>query len=46
MEVSGFNINLTSDQPEALAAFYRDVIQLPPDPDIGGRPSMSAAAPC
>ncbi len=29
MEVTSFNINLTSDDPERLYAFYRDVVELP-----------------
>jgi predicted enzyme related to lactoylglutathione lyase len=34
MDVTEFNINLTSEQPEALIAWYRDVLQLPPS-DMG-----------
>jgi predicted enzyme related to lactoylglutathione lyase len=30
MEVSEFSLNLTSEHPERLIAFYRDVVQLPP----------------
>jgi predicted enzyme related to lactoylglutathione lyase len=32
MNIDGFTINITSDQPERMVAFYRDVLQLPPDP--------------
>jgi len=35
MEISGFTINLTSEQPEQMAAFYRDVVQLSPMPEMG-----------
>lgn len=29
MRVSSFNINITSEQPEWLPTFYRDVVGLP-----------------
>jgi predicted enzyme related to lactoylglutathione lyase len=29
MNVTSFNINITSEQPERLIAFYRDVVGLP-----------------
>lgn len=35
MEVQSFAVNLTSEQPEPLFAFYRDVVGLPPQPDMG-----------
>jgi len=35
MEVGQFGINLTSEQPEKLQAFYRDVVGLPKRPDMG-----------
>ena len=35
MQPSGFAINLTSDQPEKLLEFYRDVVGLPKNPDMG-----------
>jgi predicted enzyme related to lactoylglutathione lyase len=35
MQISGFNINVTSEQPETLAAWYRDVLELPPVPEMG-----------
>jgi predicted enzyme related to lactoylglutathione lyase len=35
MKVTSFNINITSEDPERLAAFYRDVVGLPPHPVMG-----------
>lgn len=35
MALLRFNINLTSERPERLIAFYRDVLQLTPEPEIG-----------
>jgi predicted enzyme related to lactoylglutathione lyase len=35
MQVQGFIFNLTSEQPERLTAFYRDVVQLPPAEGMG-----------
>jgi predicted enzyme related to lactoylglutathione lyase len=35
MKPSSFIVNVTSDQPQTLAAFYRDIVQLPPNPVIG-----------
>lgn len=35
MQVTNFNINITSDDPRRLIAFYRDVLQLPPYAEIG-----------
>jgi len=35
MDVSGFILNLTSEQPERLQAFYQDVVGLPPHPEMG-----------
>ena len=35
MNVTSFNINITSDQPERLAAFYRDVVGLPQNAQMG-----------
>jgi predicted enzyme related to lactoylglutathione lyase len=35
MKVNSFVINVTSEQPERLKAFYRDVVQLPPNPQLG-----------
>lgn len=35
MQLAGFNINITSEQPDVLAAWYRDVLELPPVPEMG-----------
>ena len=35
MKVSSLVINVTSEQPERLVAFYRDVVGLAPNPQIG-----------
>ena len=35
MDVTSFNINTNSTDPERLHAFYRDVIGLPENPDLG-----------
>lgn len=35
MQVTSFNINITSENPERLTAFYRDVVGLPPHPVMG-----------
>ena len=35
MQVGHFAINLTSDQPERLMQFYRDVVALPPQQGMG-----------
>jgi predicted enzyme related to lactoylglutathione lyase len=35
MQVTSFNINVTSEQPERLIAFYRDVVQLPVETGMG-----------
>jgi len=44
MEVAQFGINLTSEQPEKLMAFYRDVVGLPKRPEMGdGAFAMGAA---
>ena len=29
MKLSGFNINITSEQPQVVGAWYRDVLELP-----------------
>jgi predicted enzyme related to lactoylglutathione lyase len=36
VNITSFNINLTSEQPDALNAFYRDVIGLPEKPEAEG----------
>ena len=35
MKVSSFILNVTSEQPERLKAFFRDTVQLEPHPQIG-----------
>jgi predicted enzyme related to lactoylglutathione lyase len=35
VQVDGFILNITSEDPERLVAFYRDVLQLPLDPSVG-----------
>jgi predicted enzyme related to lactoylglutathione lyase len=35
MAVTSFNVNITSEEPERLKAFYRDVIGLRPTPELG-----------
>ena len=35
MQVTSFNINITSEQPGELIQFYRDVVGLPPNPAMG-----------
>jgi predicted enzyme related to lactoylglutathione lyase len=35
MNVTGFNVNVTSEQPDRLKDFYREVLGLKPNPDYG-----------
>lgn len=35
MEVTGFIVNVNSEDPHALGSFYRDVVGLPVDEQIG-----------
>ena len=35
MKTTSFIVNVTTDQPEVLTAFYRDVVQLAQNPNIG-----------
>lgn len=35
MQVDGFLINITSESPERMIAFYRDVLKLPQNKDMG-----------
>lgn len=35
MKIESFNVNITSEQPERLQAFYREVIGLKPNPEFG-----------
>jgi predicted enzyme related to lactoylglutathione lyase len=32
MQITGFTLNITSELPERMVAFYRDVLKLPADP--------------
>lgn len=42
MKPTGFVVNVTSDQPQKLVEFYRDVVQLPPNPQIGDEAFLMA----
>lgn len=35
MNVTGLVVNVNSADPARLTAFYRDVVRLPPDPNVG-----------
>ncbi len=35
MKIASFLLNITSDNPDRLIAFYRDTLGLEPNPDIG-----------
>lgn len=35
MKPTSFIVNITSEAPDKLIAFYRDVVGLPPNPNIG-----------
>ena len=35
MKTTGFIVNVTSDNPDRLKKFYSEVVQLPPNPNIG-----------
>jgi predicted enzyme related to lactoylglutathione lyase len=35
MKVNSFLLNLTSEDPERMKAFYRDTVGLEPNPDMG-----------
>jgi predicted enzyme related to lactoylglutathione lyase len=35
MKPTSFIVNVTSESPDKLIAFYRDVVELPPNPNIG-----------
>jgi predicted enzyme related to lactoylglutathione lyase len=41
LKVNRFNVNLTSEDPERLRTFYRDVVGLPPHP-AGGPAAFDA----
>lgn len=36
MDIASFNVNITTDQPERMTAFYRDVVGLPVNEQTGG----------
>lgn len=35
MNVTSFNVNVTSEHPDRLAAFYRDIVGLEVEPNMG-----------
>lgn len=35
MKPTSFIVNITSEEPDRVKAFYRDVLELPPNPEIG-----------
>lgn len=35
MEIQNFHVQVTSENPDRLKAFYRDTVGLPPVPDMG-----------
>ena len=35
MQVNQFILNITSEDPQRLGAFYRDVVKLEPNPQVG-----------
>jgi predicted enzyme related to lactoylglutathione lyase len=43
MNVTSFIINVTSEEPARLAEFYKNVVQLPPKPEIGEDFAFDAA---
>ena len=45
MEVTSFNVNITSEYPERLQAFYRDMLGLPAVKDMGQGALVAAGAP-
>ncbi len=45
MNVSNFIINVTSEQPEELKRFYRDVVGLQPNPEMGETAFMAGPTP-
>ena len=44
MDVTGVIININSEDPARLMAFYRDVVGLPPHPDAGRESTLVAGA--
>lgn len=45
MEVTSFNVNITSEHPERLAAFYRDVVGLPALAEMGENALIAGETP-
>lgn len=45
MAVDSFLINVNSEQPERLVAFYRDVVGLKPAPEMGETALMAGTTP-
>ncbi len=45
MNVSNFIVNVNSEQPERLRAFYADVVGLSPNPDFGENAFMAGGTP-
>ncbi len=43
MQVNQVILNINSDQPEELLRFYRDVVGLPPHPDVNRESTLVAA---
>ena len=45
MKVDTLTVCITSEKPERLMEFYRDVVGLPPKPDFGEARSTPAGRP-
>ncbi len=45
MQVQSFIFNITSENPERLAEFYRDIVGLAPNPDMGPFAFMAGNTP-
>jgi predicted enzyme related to lactoylglutathione lyase len=45
MKVNSLVINITSEKPDRLLTFYRDVVGLPPNPDIGDGAFLAGGTP-
>jgi predicted enzyme related to lactoylglutathione lyase len=43
MKPTNFVVNVTSEDPHRLTSFYRDVVGLPPNPNIGDEAFLVAA---
>ncbi len=44
MQVEQFVVNVNSEQPEKMIAFYRDIVGLTPNPDFGPGAFMAGSA--